>query len=79
MRVTIEQRTLRFRSPLQTSYGAIAQRDVFELEIEGDDGVPGRGEAAPLEPYDGVPAARARAALERYRPILEARRRPRGR
>jgi len=71
VRVTIEQRTLRFRTPLQTSYGALPLREIFELEVEGDDGVPGRGEAAPLEPYDGVPASRARAALETYRPILE--------
>jgi L-alanine-DL-glutamate epimerase-like enolase superfamily enzyme len=71
MRVTIEQRTLRFRSPLQTSYGALAQREIFELTIEDADGISGRGEAAPLEPYDGVPASRARAALDAYRPILE--------
>jgi L-alanine-DL-glutamate epimerase-like enolase superfamily enzyme len=70
LRVTIEQRTLRFRRPLQTSYGALAQREIFELEIEGSDGVPGRGEAAPLEPYDGVSGDRARAALEAYRPVL---------
>jgi L-alanine-DL-glutamate epimerase-like enolase superfamily enzyme len=56
---------------MQTSYGAVALREILELEIEGDDGVPGRGEAAPLEPYDGVPTSRARAALESYRPILE--------
>jgi L-Ala-D/L-Glu epimerase len=71
VRVTIEQRSLRFRRPLQTSYGALAVRAVLELTIEGDDGVPGRGEAAPLEPYDGVSIDRARAALEAYRPILE--------
>jgi L-alanine-DL-glutamate epimerase-like enolase superfamily enzyme len=56
---------------MQTSYGAVALREILELEIEGDDGVPGRGEAAPLEPYDGVPTSRARTALEAYRPILE--------
>ncbi|MGH2944052.1 MAG: hypothetical protein ACRDLN_14895, partial [Solirubrobacteraceae bacterium] len=72
MRVTIEQRSLRFRRPLQTSYGALHRRALLELTIEGDDGVPGRGEAAPLEPYDGVSIDRARAALEAYRPILEA-------
>lgn len=72
MRVSIEQRTLRFRTPLQTSYGTLAERELFELTIEGDDGVPGRGEAAPLEPYDGVTAGRALHALEAYRPILEA-------
>ncbi len=72
MRVTVEQRTLRLRSPLPTSYGEIAEREILELTIEGADGVPGRGESAPLEPYDGVPVARARAALEAYRPILES-------
>ena len=71
MRVSIEQRTLRFRSPLQTSYGALAERELLELTIEGGDGVPGRGESAPLEPYDGVAAGRALQALEAYRPILE--------
>ena len=72
MRVAIEQRTLRLRTPLQTSYGPpLAVRELLELEIEGADGVPGCGEAAPLEPYDGVSLERARAALEAYRPLLE--------
>ncbi|HEV2784902.1 MAG TPA: hypothetical protein VGV67_00830, partial [Solirubrobacteraceae bacterium] len=70
MRVDIEQRTLRFRKPLQSSYGEVAERTIFELEIEGADGVRGRGEAAPLAPYDGVSVGRAYAALEAYRPIL---------
>ncbi len=70
MRVTIEQRTLRFRTPLATAYGTIAERAVYELEIEGSDGIAGRGEAAPLQAYDGVSAARARAALEAYRAVL---------
>jgi L-alanine-DL-glutamate epimerase-like enolase superfamily enzyme len=72
VRVTIEQRTLRFRAPLRTSYGDVTGREILALEIEGADGVPGRGESAPLEPYDGVSTARAHAALEAYRPILEA-------
>jgi L-alanine-DL-glutamate epimerase-like enolase superfamily enzyme len=70
VRVTISERTLRFVTPLQTSYGELAQRTLLELEIEGDDGVAGRGEAAPLQPYDGVSVARARAALEAYREVL---------
>ena len=71
MRVTIAARTLRFRSPLRAAYGVIDERGIYELEIEGDDGVRGRGEAAPLEPYDGVSPARARAALEAYRRVIE--------
>lgn len=70
MRVTIEQRALRFAVPLRASYGEIAQRTVFELALEGEDGVRGRGEAAPLQAYDGVSDERARAALEAYRPVL---------
>ncbi len=71
MRVTIEQRTLRFAAPLLTSYGAVTERVLFELTIEGDDGVTGRGEAAPLEAYDGVSPERALRALEAYKAVLE--------
>ncbi len=72
MRVTIEQRTLRLVTPLPTSYGPVAERELFELTIAGDDGIRGRGEAAALEPYDGVAPARVRAALEAYRAVLES-------
>ncbi|MEJ7797132.1 MAG: mandelate racemase/muconate lactonizing enzyme family protein [Solirubrobacteraceae bacterium] len=72
MRVAIEQRTLRLRTALVTSYGPpLRSRELFELVIEGPDGIQGRGEAAPLELYDGVSSARARAALETYRALLE--------
>jgi len=70
MRVTIEHRSLRFRTPLQTSYGSIAERELFELAIESADGVVGRGEAAALEPYDGVSPARTHTALHAYRTVL---------
>ena len=70
MQVTIAQRTLRLRTPIETSYGVVADRPLFELVIEGADGVPGRGECAPLEPYDGVSAERALAALEAYAAVL---------
>ena len=72
MRVHIEHLVMRFAKPLQTSYGMLATRELLALRIDGADGVPGLGEAAPLEPYDGVGLERARAALEAYRPILEA-------
>ncbi|HEX8157926.1 MAG TPA: enolase C-terminal domain-like protein [Solirubrobacteraceae bacterium] len=71
MRVTIEHRTLRLRTPLQTSYGSVTERELFELAIEGADGIVGRGEAAPLETYDGVSPARTEAALNAYRNVLE--------
>lgn len=72
MRVTITRRTLKLRAPMTTSYGPpLRHRELLELRIEGADGVPGRGEAAPLEPYDGVSAERALTALEAYRGALE--------
>ena len=72
MRITIQPRTVRFSAPLRTSYGELIERELLELTLEGADGIPGRGEAAPLEPYDGVSTARAWAALDAYRPLLEA-------
>jgi L-alanine-DL-glutamate epimerase-like enolase superfamily enzyme len=68
--VAISQRTLRLRSPIATSYGNVCERELLELVIEGSDGVPGRGESAPLEAYDGVSTERARAALEAYASVL---------
>jgi L-alanine-DL-glutamate epimerase-like enolase superfamily enzyme len=41
----------------------VTTRELFDVELEGADGVVGRGEAAPLESYDGVPADLVAAAL----------------
>ncbi len=71
MRVEISQRTFRMRTPIEASYGAVTERSLFELAIEGSDGVKGRGECAPLEAYDGVSLHRARAALDAYQAVLE--------
>lgn len=71
MRVAIEPVTLRFRAPLATAFGELRERELLVLTIEGADGVAGRGEAAPLEPYDGVPLGVVREALEAFRPIIE--------
>jgi L-alanine-DL-glutamate epimerase-like enolase superfamily enzyme len=70
MPVEIEQRSLRFRRPLHTAFGTLYEREIVELSITGEDGVTGRGEAAPLEPYDGVPIWAVRKALEAYLPVL---------
>ncbi len=69
MELRVEHTTLRFRTPLRTSYGAIATRDLFSVELDGG-GVVGCGEAAPLEAYDGVPAAAVAEALALYAELL---------
>lgn len=70
MDVAVEQVTHRLSTPLRTAYGDVAERELFTLRLTAADGVTGRGEAAPLEPYDGVPAALVAQALERYAQVL---------
>ncbi len=68
--MNVAERTLRLRTPLQTSYGAVRERQLLTVTLTDADGVSGQGEAAPLQPYDGVSLDRVRAALEAYRPVL---------
>jgi L-alanine-DL-glutamate epimerase-like enolase superfamily enzyme len=70
MRMSVTTRVLRLRQPLQTSYGALTERELFTVALSDDDGPTGYGEAAPLEPYDGVSPQRVRDALASYRPVL---------
>jgi L-alanine-DL-glutamate epimerase-like enolase superfamily enzyme len=70
MEVRIHQESYRLREPLRTAWGPLHKRDVLLLEIAGRDGVTGRGEAAPLEPYDGVSLTAVREALEGYARVL---------
>jgi L-alanine-DL-glutamate epimerase-like enolase superfamily enzyme len=68
--VALEQVTHRLRTPLRTAYGEVERRGTYVLTITAQDGVTGRGEAAPLEAYDGVPLAIVGQALERYAEVL---------
>jgi L-alanine-DL-glutamate epimerase-like enolase superfamily enzyme len=70
MKLELERRTLRLASPLPTAYGTVMEREVVLVAISDEDGVPGYGEAAPLEAYDGVSIARVQRALELYVPVL---------
>jgi L-Ala-D/L-Glu epimerase len=71
MRMVVRRHALRLRQPLQSSYGAVAERELLTVSLTGEDGVTGYGEAAPLQAYDGVSIAQVEEALERYRPVLE--------
>ncbi len=42
------------REPFVTANGVLAERELVVVRLEDDDGTPGWGEAAPLEPYDGI-------------------------
>jgi L-alanine-DL-glutamate epimerase-like enolase superfamily enzyme len=70
MRLDVAERTVTFRSPVVTSYGELRERTLFDVRLTGEDGVVGRGEAAPLKPYDGVSDGVVRGALEAYAAAL---------
>ncbi len=72
MKVRIEQVRVPFRDRFAAAYGAVSERALLVLTLEGADGLTGAGEAAPLEPYDGVSLDAVRAALEDCRATLEA-------
>ncbi|HEY5194216.1 MAG TPA: enolase C-terminal domain-like protein [Solirubrobacteraceae bacterium] len=71
MRMVVRRHALRLREPLETSYGAVAERELLVVALTDEDGVSGYGEAAPLQAYDGISLARVEQALERYRPVVE--------
>jgi o-succinylbenzoate synthase len=70
VQVDVEPQVLRFARPLTLAYGRLDSRQLLVLRLT-EDGLTGRGEAAPLEPYDGVTLAQGREALEVYRNVLE--------
>ncbi len=70
MKLEIERRTLALASPLHTAYGEVAERELLTVTLTGGDGVPGYGEAAPLQAYDGVAIEHVERALESYRAVL---------
>jgi o-succinylbenzoate synthase len=64
MKVAVERTELHFTEPLATSYGMLERRELVILTLTTPDGLEGRGEAAPLEPYDGVGLDDVEAALD---------------
>ncbi|MDQ6774810.1 MAG: hypothetical protein M3071_01015 [Actinomycetota bacterium] len=70
MRVKIAVTRARLRGPFSAAYGNLAERPLILLALEGEDGITGFGEAAPLEDYDGVSIDHVREALEDCLPVL---------
>jgi len=70
VKLEVEPRTLALARPFHTSYGEITERDLLLVTLTGEDGVPGYGEAAPLQAYDGVGIEDVQRALESYRAVL---------
>jgi L-alanine-DL-glutamate epimerase-like enolase superfamily enzyme len=63
MELRVRPATVALREPLLTAHGPVTERELVAVELEGADGVAGRGEAAPMEAYDGVSVELVRRAL----------------
>lgn len=72
MKLHWHRRTLVLRDTLHAAWGELRERTILEVELVGSDGVVGRGECAPLEPYDGVPLGACEAALDEYGRIMHS-------
>jgi L-alanine-DL-glutamate epimerase-like enolase superfamily enzyme len=72
VKLSIQRRTLRLASALETSYGAVREREILSVSLTDADGLTGYGEAAPLQAYDGVSVERVAQALDAYVPVLES-------
>jgi L-Ala-D/L-Glu epimerase len=72
----VKRSLLRLRIPLRTPFvtaaGVLAERELVVVRLEDDEGTPGWGEAAPLEPYDGVGVDEAWGALLEGPPARDA-------
>jgi L-alanine-DL-glutamate epimerase-like enolase superfamily enzyme len=78
VKLSVQRRTLRLASALETSYGAVREREILSVSLTDSDGMTGYGEAAPLQDYDGVSVERVAQALEAYVPVLESSREENG-
>jgi o-succinylbenzoate synthase len=72
MLLEVARLTLPLARPFETSYGALHERQTLAVTLRDEDGLCGRGEAAPLELYDGVSVERAERALRAHTGVLEA-------
>lgn len=72
MRLRSELVRIPLRRPFAAAWGVLRERELLQVTLETEDGLAGRGEAAPLEPYDGISVAAVRAALDAYANVLAA-------
>ena len=64
MKADLERITLTLSEPLVSAGGAIAERELMLVCLQGEHGMIGWGEAAPLEAFDGVSDQQCLVALE---------------
>ncbi|HEY1690480.1 MAG TPA: mandelate racemase/muconate lactonizing enzyme family protein [Solirubrobacteraceae bacterium] len=70
MRLSMRRQLLRFKTPLPTAFGELSEREIVTVQLTGQDGISGFGEAAPLAPYDGIGIERTLEALERHSQVF---------
>jgi L-Ala-D/L-Glu epimerase len=68
--LSFRTRSYGLRRAAEAAWGVLERREIAEVELRSLDGLVGRGEAAPLEPYDGVALGAVVAALDAYSAVL---------
>ena len=72
MKLTIEPVSARLAADFVAGHGSVRARELLLVSVsDGDAGLIGYGEAAPLPSYDGVTADDVQGALEDCRPVLD--------
>jgi len=72
VRLECERRELALVNPMSAAHGQVDGRVLLQVQITGEDGEIGYGEAAPLPGYDGSDTGAVEAALRGYEPVLAA-------
>jgi o-succinylbenzoate synthase len=72
MRRSLLRLRIPLRRPFATAGGVVSARELAVIRLEDDEGTPGFGEAAPLEPYDGVSVDQVWEALRGGPPARDA-------
>ncbi len=71
MRLSVEQKTVRLRKPLETAHGTVRERVLVGVTLAADDEGPvGCGEAAPLRAVRRCERGAGARRAERYRHVL---------
>ncbi|HEX5225721.1 MAG TPA: mandelate racemase/muconate lactonizing enzyme family protein [Solirubrobacteraceae bacterium] len=72
MKLECERTELALVSPMSAAHGEVDRRVLLQVQLTGEDGAVGYGEAAPLPGYDGSDTGAVEAALRGYEPVLAA-------
>jgi L-alanine-DL-glutamate epimerase-like enolase superfamily enzyme len=70
MKLSLQPTRVPLKAGWQSGHGTVRERELLLVRLEGEEGIVGHGEAAPLPDYDGVSLDDVRAGIEDCRAVL---------